>query len=114
MFFQEKSKQTKALHPIMAVFKKLWGNNGDMLSLQYSGHISDLKDEKGEILMERSDSIDRFTSVCKIFSENIFQENYRNRCMDILLQKDLRGSNLFIYNIKFVNFLFIHIYFLSS
>ena len=72
------------------MFKTLWGNNGDIISLHYAGHISDMK---GDLMLERTDSVDRFNSVCKIFSGNIFQEDYKNHCIKLLLQQEYQTIN---------------------
>lgn len=71
----------------MAIFKTLWGNNEDLISLQYAGHLSEMK----ENLLERSESIERYNFVSRIFSEDKYQENYKNHCIKLLLQVDTRG-----------------------
>lgn len=76
----------------MSVFKTLWGNNGDILSLQYAGYLSKFEDTQ----IERSDAIDRYNITCKAFSDNKFKENYKNKCITILLQKDTRGNLFFL------------------
>ncbi len=87
----EKKKQEKSLHPLMAVYKNMWGSNGDFLSLQYAGHISDFE---GENIPERENAKGRFESVNNIFGANIFEENYKNHCLKLLLQEDIRGNNI--------------------
>jgi len=83
----EKSNQTVGLHPLLASFKSLWGINGDILALQYAGYIS----EMNENLLDRCEAIERFESVKNFFFGNIFQENYKNHCIKLLLKQDVRG-----------------------
>lgn len=74
---------------MITVFKTLWGNNGDILSLQYGGFLSDMKDET---LIERTESIERYNMVCKIFTENKYQENFKNHILKLLLENDSRSN----------------------
>jgi len=76
----------------MAVFKTLWGNNGDFLSMQYAGHISDMREEN---LVGRNDVIDRYNSVFNMFGENVLHERFKNQCINILLQEDIRSNILY-------------------
>ena len=92
-FYQEKADQKTAINPIIAAFKTLWGNNGDFLSLQYAGHLCS-SPESYENLPEKKDIVNRFNSVSKLFCGSVFEENFKNRCLNLFLQKDTSGIKI--------------------
>ena len=79
-------------HPIVNKFRLLWADNGNYLSLQYSGTESTTstitKDGKEGLLGAISSS---FKSVNRFFINN-FGDDYKQQCIDILLGRQSIGK----------------------
>ena len=74
----------------MAMFKTLWGNNGDFLSMQYAGHLTDsIENYENDVL--KADIMERYNKT-KLFQGSIFEENYKNNCFKLLTQQGYRGK----------------------
>jgi len=84
--------KNRSMHPILSVFKALWATNGDEISLQYAGYESDIKDKKS-----RKSLIGKLTLISTIFLDVKAEENFKNECIYLFLQKS-RNSNLFVRN----------------
>ncbi len=69
----------KSLHPILNTFKTLWTHNGENLSLQYFGYLSE-KDKANK------------RSFFNIFSESYSEENFRNEVIYRFLKKNYNSK----------------------
>ena len=86
-------------HPILMKLRALWGDNGNSLSVQYSGTESTTsgitKDGKEGIFSAISSGL---KSVNRFFINN-FGDDYKQQCIDILLSRESITSNTIRRNI---------------
>ena len=82
------------MHPVMEVFKEIWADNGDFISIQYAGTASTIttvtKTGKHGLIGMFQHGIVTITR----FYQGSFEDNFKQKCIEFLLQK--YNSNDFI------------------
>jgi hypothetical protein len=71
-------------HTCMDSFKSLWEENGDYISVQYTGEYSSIKSNRSSIL-------GIFHSIAKVGKGH--DEHFKKKCYDVLLNRKEENSN---------------------
>ncbi len=97
--FEWNFQTPKAKHPLMEMFKEMWADNGDFISIQYAGTASTIstvtKNGKHGFLGLFQHGLVSLTR----FYQGSFEDSFKQKCFDVFLQKagDQTNSNkLFI------------------
>jgi len=85
--FMKADKEKKILNPLMQSFKEIWAENGDFISIQYAGTASTISNvtKTGShgiygVLQHGLVTVTRFY-------QGTFEDDFKQQCMDLLLQK---------------------------
>jgi len=89
---------TNKKHPIIESFKDIWSENGDSISFQYSGTASCItsvtKNGKHGFLGFFQHGL---VSITRFYQGN-FEDSLKQKCIDTLLQKNIKSNIRFIFN----------------
>jgi len=108
--FMKKAEKDKKIPHLMQGFKEIWSENGDFISIQYAGTASTISN----VTKTGSEGIygllqHGYVSITR-FYQGTFEDDFKQQCIDLLLQKYNNPLCKFILIILF-NFLFIISYF---
>lgn len=82
---------------LMLAIKDLWGNNGDIISLQYAGtescKTSITRSGKSELMEKIKVGVDRFI-------QSNFEDKFKQSCYDFLLQNGILNTNYSQYTLS--------------
>ena len=80
-------------HPLMEVFKDMWADNGDFISIQYAGTASTIttvtKTGKHGFLGLFQHGLVSITR----FYQGSFEDSFKQKCFDLFLQKVAEQSH---------------------
>lgn len=95
---------TNKKHPIIESFKDIWSENGDSISFQYAGTASCItsvtKNGKHGFLGLFQHGL---VSITRFYQGN-FEDSFKQKCIDTLLQKNIKSKNGFIFNFYLILF----------
>ncbi len=84
----------KNTHPLMQIFRNLWADNGDIISVQYSGTSSCItsvtKNGKHGVLGLLQHG---FVTLSREYQRN-FEDAFKQKCIEIFLNQKIMDSSL--------------------
>ncbi len=85
-FFKQSTK-----NDLKDIFKDLWSQNGDQISIQYAGTASTITTVTKTGGHNFKGMIDHGIATVTRFYQGTFEDEFKQECIDILLQKDISG-----------------------
>lgn len=86
-FFKQSNK-----YDLKEIFKDLWSQNGDQISIQYAGTASTITTVTKTGGHNFKGMIDHGIATVTRFYQGTFEDEFKQECIDILLQKNISGD----------------------
>jgi hypothetical protein len=91
--FDQSFLNVKIKHPLIDIFKEIWADNGDFISIQYAGTASCIttvtKNGKHGIMGLFQHGLVSITR----FYQGSFEDSFKQKCFDLFLQKVVDQTN---------------------
>ena len=92
--FNNYFNNSKFVHPFIQIFKNIWADNGDSISIQYAGTAScnsriTKKGKNGLMGLFKHG----YVSLSRLYQGN-FEDGFKQKCIDLFLNKNTENNLL--------------------